>query len=137
MFDIEQSIIFTLAKAYQHVTADFKEEFEGCGITPPQFILLAFLWEKEGLSQVELSQVTKIDRASMVGIIDRLEKSGFLTRQTCSEDRRINRVWLTDKGKSLEQEFCQVACRVMDRITVRITPEGCVRLQDLLVKLLN
>src|ERR1039457_96642 len=74
MIDIEKSVGFLLAKAYQRACALFKEEFDHYDLTPQQFGLLAFLWIENGLSQTELSARSQIDRTTVGGIIDRLEK---------------------------------------------------------------
>jgi DNA-binding MarR family transcriptional regulator len=135
MFDIEQSIIFSLVKAHQCVTAEFRAEYKEWGISPPQFFVLAFLWSNDGLSQVELSKKSKIDRTTIGGIIDQLEKAGFLRRQSFPLDRRAHRIVLTEKGRSLEEDLCKAACRVQDRIVARISPDGYTQLQNLLSKL--
>lgn len=136
MFDLEQSLGFALSKANQCVSAIFREEFKDYCITPRQFILLAILWKTDGLSQIELSKKTEIDRTTMGGIIDRLEKAELLERKPSTEDRRAHRVWLTDKGRCLEGDLCQAAYRVRDRIAEQIIPGEYKQLEHLLNKLL-
>src|SRR5512138_1772038 len=116
MIDIEKSVGFLLAKAYQRACALFKEEFDRYDLTPQQFGLLAFLWIEDGLSQSELSARSQIDRTTMGGIIDRLEKEGLVERADHPVDRRAFQVFLTHKGKSLEDELSTVANQVLDKI---------------------
>ncbi len=137
MFDIEQSIAFSLVKAHQRVTADFRAEIKKWGLSPPQFFLLAFLWDKDGLSQVELSQKSRIDRTTIGGIIDQLEKAGLIIRKSFPRDRRAHRIALTEKGRRIEEESCQAACRVHEKIAARITTDEYDRLKNLLCKLAN
>jgi MarR family transcriptional regulator, lower aerobic nicotinate degradation pathway regulator len=135
MFDIQQSVGFSLAKAHQRISAVFKEEFKEYGITQQQFILLAILWKTDGLSQVELSRKTKIDRTTMTGIVDRLEKAEILERRPSAEDRRAHRIWLTEKGKCLEEDLYRAACRVRDRFAEWIMLGEYEQLKRLLNKL--
>lgn len=135
MFDIEHSVGFALSKANQRVSAVFKEEFKDYGITPRQFILLAILWKTDGLSQIALSKKTDIDRTTIGGIIDRLEKAEFLERRPSPEDRRAQLVWLTDKGRDLEEDLCRAANRVRGRIAERILPGEYKLVKRLLDKL--
>src|SRR6266545_254659 len=116
MIDIEKSIGFLLAKAYQRACALFKEEFEIFELTPQQFGLLAFLWIEDGLSQAELSARSQIDRTTMGGIIDRLEKEGLVERRNHPDDRRAYQVFLTAEGNSLEDELCAMAAKVQSRV---------------------
>lgn len=135
MIDIEKSVGFLLAKAYQRACALFKEEFESYDLTPQQFGLLAFLWIEDGLSQTELSTRSQIDRTTMGGIIDRLEKEGLVERANNPDDRRAFQVFLTDKGKFLEDELCSVANRVLVKVNNPLTGEEQATLVRLLEKI--
>jgi DNA-binding MarR family transcriptional regulator len=135
MIDIEKSVGFLLAKAYQRACALFKEEFDRYDLTPQQFGLLAFLWIEDGLSQSELSARSQIDRTTMGGIIDRLEKEGLVARADHPEDRRAFQVFLTGKGKSLEDELSIVANQVLDKITGPLSSSEHVTLIRLLEKI--
>ena len=135
MIDIEKSVGFLLAKAYQRGCAIFKEEFDLYDLTPQQFGLLAFLWIEDGLSQTELSARSQIDRTTMGGIIDRLEKEYLVERRNHPEDRRAYQVFLTAKGKSLEEELCAVANRVQRKVNAPLTAKEQATLIRLLEKL--
>ena len=135
MIDIEKSIGFLLAKAYQRACALFKEEFDSYDVTPQQFGLLAFLWREDGISQTELSARSQIDRTTMGGIIDRLEKEGLIERRNHPDDRRAYQIFLTAKGKSLEEELCTVAHKVQSKINIPLTVEEQATFVRLLEKL--
>ncbi|HTP65080.1 MAG TPA: MarR family transcriptional regulator [Geobacteraceae bacterium] len=135
MIDIEKSAGFLLAKAYQRACALFKEEFDSYDLTPQQFGVLAFLWIEDGLSQTELSARSQIDRTTMGGIIDRLEKEGYVERFNHPDDRRTLQVFLTQKGKAVENELCIVANRVLIKFNAPLTDEEQVMLVRLLEKI--
>ena len=135
MIDIEKSVGFLLAKAYQRACALFKEEFDRYEITPQQFGLLAFLWIEDGLSQTELSARSQIDRTTMGGIIDRLEKEGLVERRIHPEDRRAFQVFLTARGRSLEEDLSSVAIRVIRKVTSPLTEQEHAALVQLLTKI--
>ena len=135
MIEIEKNVGFLLAKAYQRACAIFKEEFEGYDLTPQQFGLLAFLWREDGLSQAELSALSQIDRTTMGGIIDRLDKEGLIERRHHPEDRRAYQIFLTPKGKLPEDVLCAAANRVKDKVNASLTPEEQVTLIRLLEKI--
>lgn len=135
MIEIEKSIGFLLAKAYQRACALFNEEFASYDITPQQFGLLGFLWIEDGISQTELSAKSQIDRTTMGGIVDRLEKEGMLERRPHPEDRRAYQVFLTGKGKDLEEELCSLAYRVQGKVNNPLTAEEQTTLIRLLEKI--
>ena len=135
MIDIEKSVGFLLAKAYQRACALFKEEFDGYDLTPQQFGLLAFLWHEDGLSQTELAARSQIDRTTMGGIIDRLEKEGLVERRHHPDDRRAYQVFLTASGKAIEDELCPLAARAQAKVNAPLTAEEQATLVRLLEKI--
>ncbi|MBL7214064.1 MAG: MarR family transcriptional regulator [Phycisphaerae bacterium] len=82
------------------------EFFTPYGLTDVQFNLMLLLSRhggSEGLSQARLSEMMLVNRANITGLIDRLEKAGFVQR-TAAEDRRYNIIQLTQKGRKLLQK---------------------------------
>jgi DNA-binding MarR family transcriptional regulator len=117
MYDIEESLGFLLAKSYQRGWALFKQELEAFDLTPPQFALLGFLWQQDGLTQVELSNKSQVDRTTVGGLIDRLEKTRMVARHPHPQDRRAHLIRLTAKGKEMEQPLTEIARRVTAKLT--------------------
>lgn len=135
MYDIENSIGFLLAKAYQRGFAIFKEQLDQFNLTPQQFSLLAFLWIEDGLSQAELSEKSQIDRTTICGLVDRLEKEGLVNRLPHPADRRAYRICLTDRGKCLENELCIIAGKAAERFLGALSIEDRDQLRIILKKL--
>jgi DNA-binding MarR family transcriptional regulator len=117
MYDIENSIGFLLSKAYQRAWSILREEIEPYDLTPPQFALLAFLWQQDGLTQAELSEKGQIDRSTVGGLIDRLERVGLLERRQHPQDRRAYLICLTEHGKAMESPLSACAERSLQRFT--------------------
>jgi DNA-binding MarR family transcriptional regulator len=132
MYDIENSIGFLLAKAYQRAWAVMKEEIDPYDLTPPQFALLSFLWQQDGLTQAELSEKGQIDRSTIGGLIDRLERNGLLERRQHPQDRRAYRIYLTEQGKEMENTLSACAERSLQRITAGMSEPEVVELRRLL-----
>jgi MarR family transcriptional regulator, lower aerobic nicotinate degradation pathway regulator len=133
--DIGSTIGFLLAKAYQRACFLFKEEFEGYDLTPRQFGLLGFLWQQDGLSQAELSAKGQIDRTTMGGVIDRLEKEGLVMRCSHPEDRRAYRICLTEKGRAMEPLLVPPAAKAQERLVSKLSGEEQETLKQLLDKI--
>jgi DNA-binding MarR family transcriptional regulator len=134
-FDFEQTIGFLLAKVHQRGYALFKARLTPFGLTPQQFVLLAFLWKQDALTQAELSDKTDIDRTTMGGLIDRLAKDGLVERLPHPDDRRAYRICLTERAKTLEDELCPLAREVRERFLARLTQDEQQTLRSLLEKL--
>lgn len=77
--------------------------------TMAQFDVLAQLSrEKDGATPAELSRRLLVTAGNLTGLLDRMEKSGFLSRQRDSNDRRLTRVSLTQKGKDLAKKIIPI-----------------------------
>ncbi len=77
--------------------------FRPLGLTSAQFNVLNVLAQHDpaGMSQRELSDRLVVDRSNVSGLLDRLEKTGWVRRGDHPEDRRIYRVSLTATGRKL------------------------------------
>ncbi|MFX1274682.1 MAG: MarR family winged helix-turn-helix transcriptional regulator [Promethearchaeota archaeon] len=71
-------------------------------ITPPQFLILRELWKKDGLQSKQLSKITGTSRSTITGVVDTLEKNGFIHRELNPDDRRSWLVKLTKKGREFQ-----------------------------------
>lgn len=78
-------------------------------ITPVQFYVLSSLWETNGVKFKELTKKLSMDGATLTGILDRLERQGFVTRADDPEDRRSLLVFLAEKAKLHRDEFRRLA----------------------------
>lgn len=132
MFDIEKSVGFLLAKAYQRGWSLFKGELDDLDMTPPQFGLMSFLWQQDGLSQVELSEKSQVDRTTVGGLIDRLEKIGLVERHPHPQDRRAYQIRLTQKGRDLEPVLTERAIKASATFTAGLTDHDLSELTRML-----
>ena len=121
MYDVEKSLGFLLAKAYQRAFALFKAELETYDITPPQLGILLFLWQEDGMSQVELSEKSQVDRTTLGGLIDRLEKNGMVERHPHPHDRRAHQIRLTAQGKALQAPLTVCSQRSLAKLTAGLS----------------
>lgn len=94
---------------FRHLSKLMKEQ--GLPITPEQFSVLSYLWQKDGMQQSELALCTNRNRANVTRIIDILEREGIVERRDDDNDRRIFRIYLTKKGKSLREETAKCAAQ--------------------------
>lgn len=82
-------------------------------ITPEQWTVLLFLWEKDGVSQQELCNATYKDKPSMTRLIDNMERQHLVVRISNKEDRRTNLIHLTKTAKELEEKMGEIAVETL------------------------
>jgi DNA-binding MarR family transcriptional regulator len=68
-------------------------------LTVTQLRLLGFLRDEEGLSNADLAERLLVTRPSVSALLDRLERGGFIRRETSPTDRRGIRIYLEPRGR--------------------------------------
>ncbi|WP_413537564.1 MarR family winged helix-turn-helix transcriptional regulator [Enterococcus malodoratus] len=67
--------------------------------------VLAILAKEDGLIQSQLAEILDIRPSSLAELMKKMEKSGDVLRKEEEHDKRIKRVYLTEKGKKKAQKF--------------------------------
>jgi MarR family transcriptional regulator, organic hydroperoxide resistance regulator len=79
------------------------------GVTRGQWYFLRVLWDKDGLSQRELSERVGMMEPTTVVALRGMEEAGLVRRVRSLDDRRRVQVWLTAKAKRLRAKMLPVA----------------------------
>ncbi|MEO9900625.1 MarR family transcriptional regulator [Nisaea sp.] len=98
---VEECVSFLVGKAAQRISRRAKELLSPFDVTSPQYAVLKVLFESDGLTAREIGERLAIDGATITGIVDRLEKADLLERRADPLDRRVYRLALTERAKSL------------------------------------
>jgi len=70
-------------------------------LTPAQFNVLAQLQQTPGISQQQLTDRLFVTKGNIVGILNRMEHCGLVTRQPHPQDGRTHMLILTERGAEL------------------------------------
>lgn len=70
------------------------------GLPTGSLSVMVLIEANEGCSQTELARTTGLTKSGLVGIVDELEKRGFAARDRSPNDRRRNKLYLTDAGRA-------------------------------------
>lgn len=117
----------------QYVADKFKEN--NINLTPEQFLVIDTLWKKDAISQQQLADIIMKDKNSVTKLIDAMEKKHLLIRIPDNNDRRLNLIALTDKGKALEKPLTEIAIQTVNSIIEGISPEDLVLFVEVLNKM--
>ena len=74
---------------------------ERCNLTGGQWKVIIVLAISDGLTQKELASLVFVETSTLVPILDKMEKIGFVQRKSDPNDRRINRIYLTTKARRI------------------------------------
>ncbi len=92
-------------------------------LTKEQWLLLKKLHERNGQVQNDLAFITDRSKTSLTRLIGTMEKKGLVYRVGCEADRRINRVYYTEKGKDIFAQAEPVFLEVIEQLTENLSEE--------------
>ncbi len=101
-FDRKNSAGFLVNHLARLLTQEIQARLSPLDLAVGAFPALLELWEEEGLTQKQLVERLDIEQATMANTLSRMERDGLIRRSRDEVDGRIQRIWLTDRGRALE-----------------------------------
>ena len=102
-------ILDNMRRVFQVVNEQSKKVERETGLTGPQLWAIKTIAQGAPIMVSEIARQMYLHPATVVGILDRLEKQDLVTRVRSNEDRRVVRVELTAKGAALVKKAPEVA----------------------------
>jgi DNA-binding MarR family transcriptional regulator len=97
--------------------------------------LLTILATEGPQSQQGIGSWMKMDRTTMVALVDSLEERGYVRRERNPDDRRAYLLQLTPSGRKIQQEAIRAMRGAEEEFLAALTPTERDELRDLLAKL--
>lgn len=120
-FDFTRMLCFALYSTANAMVRNYAKPLGDIGLTYPQLLVLAALWEEDDVSATALSRKTLYDLGALTPILRRLEESGFVIVRLDPSDRRRRNIALTDQGRALRDPAAEIFDST--RCRVDISPE--------------
>ncbi|EMJ95490.1 MarR family winged helix-turn-helix transcriptional regulator [Leptospira alstonii] len=124
-FQIENTLGYRINRCGIVIKQELRRRFNkrGYSITPEEWIILNRLWETDGLTQNEISQKTIKDKTTVTRFLSKMEEDGLIRRKSSNQDRRVNHIQLSTKGKKLKDQLIPIAQELLEAATEKISPE--------------
>ena len=104
-------------------------------VTVPQFDVLATLRATEGVTQQELAERLLVSKGNVTGLLDRMERLGWVERRQCPQDARANRLHLTPTGRKKAEQVVPAHDDVVLRAMHLLSAQDAKALRHLLSEL--
>ncbi len=134
LYDFEESVGYWLTLTTQAFHRALGEEVAPHGITYRQSVVLAWLALDGELSQAELATKMMVEPPTLVGILDRMERDGWITRNSCPSDRRKKLIRATTAAEPVWEKIAEGGRRVRSRATAGLTDKELETLKQLLCR---
>ncbi|MFI1172648.1 MarR family winged helix-turn-helix transcriptional regulator [Streptomyces melanogenes] len=125
---------FLLRKAAQAVTECAERNLCPLHVTMRQFGVLSVVAAEPGLNQRAVGNKLRIDRTTIVALVDKLEGTGLMERRR-GPDRRTSALHLTEQGIARLLEAQEVLAEVHQEFLGPLSAEEREALRNLLVRL--
>jgi len=79
-------------------------------------VLLA-LYDEDGRTMSDLSREVRLEKSTMTGLIERMVRTGLIVRKQDENDRRAQRIWLTERGRDVRPGVGRVLERSYSDLT--------------------
>lgn len=108
-------------------------------LTASQYRVMKFLYSQpsETARIVDIEKDCSITHPTVLGLLDNLEKKGFVVKLVNPEDARSKVVSLTDKAKDMQSDLEGVGEKLNSRLTENLSEQEKDQLLNLLQKMLK
>ena len=109
MRDSREYICFNIGRVMRRVYEHYETRLAPFNLTTPQYMIFHALWMEDGITIGELGQRVSLDGSTITGILDRMEKNGYVERRPNAEDRRSLLVYLTPRAREVGPKIIKFA----------------------------
>lgn len=99
--------------------------------------ILYILWQQDGLTISQISAQTSLANTTLTSMLDRMEQSRLIVRSPSPTDRRALLIHLTDKAKSLQQDYDRISQQMNELYYLGFTEAEILQFEGYLTRVLN
>lgn len=110
----------------------YDRQMASIGLTRSQWLLLTYLYFKDGINQTELASLMDMEKAPLSRLLDRMEIKGWIIRKNETKDRRIKNIYLSESVKPFVSSLREKAARYRKDSLSILSDKELSKLRDLL-----
>jgi DNA-binding MarR family transcriptional regulator len=123
---LSNQLCFPLYAASRSVVSLYTPWLKPLGLTYTQYIVFLVLWEKDGITVGEICDRLMLDNGTLSPLLKKMQQTGYIEKRRSEEDDRMVLIFLTDKGRSLQDQAKEIPGRMA----------GCIHLPSGKAKML-
>jgi len=126
---------FHIRLAHGAVYRHFTETFADLDLTQKQVSALWLVADRPGVSQIELGRHLRMDRATTMTIVNRLQERAYLRRERSESDGRKQALFLTEAGAAALAKAKRCIAEHEAWLKSRFTPGETEKLVEMLARI--
>lgn len=120
-------LCFALYSASHAMNRVYRPLLEPLGLTYPQYLVMAALWDEDEKTVKTLGSLVDLDSGTLTPLVKRLEASGLVRRDRNPQDEREVIVSLTDKGRAMQADATHIPQCILEATTLNADAAGELR----------
>ena len=133
--ELNEIVGFHIRLAHGACYRHFTETFSELELTQKQVSVLWLVDDHPGISQIEVGTRLRMDRATTMTIVNRLQARGFLRREKSETDGRKQALFLTGEGTAALSEAKECIREHETWLKSRVTDKEIETLMELLARI--
>lgn len=136
-FDRDTSAGYLINHAARLLARQLDAGLTPLGLSTGPFPLLLHLWEQDGLTQKALVERLGYEQPTVAATLSRMERDGLVERRPDPQDGRAQRIWLTERGRSLQNAAEAEAEAVNGRALAGLSPQEAGQFVEMVRRVVN
>ena len=135
--NLDRNFGFLLHDVSRLMRTVFDRRGREIGLTRSQWWVLTMLYAKEGVTQSELADFMDLEKPTLGRLLDRMQEKEWIERRPDSFDRRVNRLYLTEKVQEIMRALRKTAADVRKDALGNMAAIEREKFIDTLIKIKN
>ncbi|UYD07417.1 MarR family winged helix-turn-helix transcriptional regulator [Limosilactobacillus vaginalis] len=110
-------------------------EFKDINLSNLQFLYVVRIYEHPGIIAEQLANLIKVDRTTLARAVRRLEKQGYVYRESNPDNKKIKHLYVTEKGKQIYPFIIRENSHSNEVALQGFTPEEAQQVHDYLKRI--
>ncbi|MGC4019815.1 MAG: MarR family winged helix-turn-helix transcriptional regulator [Muricomes sp.] len=125
------------AAIYRNLQSILNYKLQEIPLRGGQHDFLYVISKNEGITQKELSQNLYVDKSTTAKAVKNLVWLGYVRKETSSEDKRFEKLYLTEKGQDMKKQVQETFSEIVDIATKNLSPKESEQAVHLLKTILD
>lgn len=126
-----------VAKASQIIHQKLAKSLIALDIKVPHLDIMANLYRFEGISQQDLARKLLVGRSNISMLLPQIEKRGLIQRRPDDRDKRILRLYLTEKGRDITRKALALELELIEHSMSTTTLDECNHVGDIMNRMIK
>ena len=135
--NLDRNFGFLLHDVSRLMRTVFDRRGREIGLTRSQWWVLTMLYAKEGVTQSELADFMDLEKPTLGRLLDRMQEKEWIERRPDGLDRRVNRLYLTEKVQEIMRALRKTAADVRKDALGNMAAVEREKFIDTLIKIKN